>query len=49
MNNTATIALEQPIELIDSKSKVILREVLSLTKMAASIAVPLLLLSLAWI
>ncbi len=49
MNNITTMTLEQPVQLIDSKSKIILRETVSLVKMAASIAVPLLLLSLAWI
>ncbi|MCW8348383.1 hypothetical protein MD535_20570 [Vibrio sp. ZSDZ65] len=49
MNNSATMTLTQPAQIIDSKSKVILRETLSLVKMAASIAVPLLLLSLAWV
>ncbi|MFA0442684.1 hypothetical protein AB4560_22525 [Vibrio sp. 10N.222.51.C12] len=47
MNNTAT--LQQPTQLIDSKTKIVLREVLSLMKMASLVAVPLLLLSLAWI
>ncbi|MGR5175849.1 hypothetical protein [Vibrio mediterranei] len=49
MNNAATLTLEQPVELIDSKTKVFLRETVSLVKMASAVAVPLLLLSLAWI
>ncbi|WP_394151973.1 hypothetical protein [Vibrio maritimus] len=49
MNNTATVSLEQSVELIDSKTKVMLREGLSLVKMASAVAVPLLLIALAWI
>ncbi|MFC5081010.1 hypothetical protein VTH8203_02800 [Vibrio thalassae] len=49
MTNSATIVLEKPVELIDSKSKVFMREALTLVTMAASIAVPLLFIALVWI
>lgn len=50
MMNSATISeVPQTQPLVEEKIVVLARELLSLVKMAAMIAVPLLLLSLAWV